>query len=167
LGPKSLEEIGERLKMANLYPVVVEEIEEALPAPALEEAVLEVTEAVPEEVTPVEVGAGEVKEAEVALEEVEPAQIVPEEMPLEEEKWEEEEGELEEKLIFAGRKKKPKRDLVYDEKLGEVVARKLRKPSRSRDDWQKEVGLWEQDEHDYDLDLKVEEGEEGEEEGSE
>ncbi len=163
LGPKSLEEIEERLKMANLYPAVVEE---AVPAPALEEVVLEAEEAVPEEVTPAEAGAGEVVpvEAEVALEEVKPAEIemVPEEVPLEEEEEREEE-----KLIFAERKKRPKRDLVYDERLGEVVARKLRKPSRLRDDWQKEVGLWEQGEHDYDLDLKVEEGEEGEEEGSE
>ena len=158
LGPKSLEEIRERLKMANLYPVV-EEVEEAVPAPALEEAVLEVTEAVPEEVAPVEARAEEAKEAEVALEEVEPAQIVPEEMPLEEEGWEEGEEELEESLVFAGRKKKPRRDLVYDERLGEVVARKLRRPSRSGDDWQREVELWKQGEYDYDLDLEEEEEE--------
>lgn len=158
LGPKSLEGIKGRLKMANLYPVV-EEVEEALPAPALEEAVLEVTEAVPEEVAPVEARAEEAKEAEVALEEVKPAEIeiVPEEMPLEEgEEWEEEE---EEKLIFAGKKKKPRRDLVYDERLGEVVARKLRRPSRSRDDWQREIELWKQGEYDYDLDLEEEEEE--------
>lgn len=160
LGPKSLEEIRERLKMANLYPVV-EEVEEAVPAPALEEAVLEVTEAVPEEVAPVEERAEEAKEAEVALEEVEPAEIeiVPEEMPLEEEGWEEGEEELEESLVFAGRKKKPRRDLVYDERLGEVVARKLRRPSRSGDDWQREVELWKQGEYDYDLDLEEEEEE--------
>ena len=158
LGPKSLEEIRERLKMANLYPVV-EEVEEAVPAPALEEAVLEVTEAVPEEVAPVEARAEEAKEAEVALEEVEPAEIVREEMPLEEEGWEEGEEELEESLVFAGRKKKPRRDLVYDERLGEVVARKLRRPSRSGDDWQREIELWKQGEYDYDLDLEEEEEE--------
>ncbi|MFQ6001226.1 MAG: transcription termination factor NusA [Anaerolineae bacterium] len=164
LGPKSLEEIEERLKMANLYSVVVEE---AVPAPALEEAVLEVVEVVPEEVAPVEAGAEEAKEAEVALEEVKPAEIeiVPEEIPLgeEEEEWEGEEEEEEEweeeKLIFAGRKKKRKRDLVYDERLGEVVARKLRRPSRRRDDWQREIELWEQGEYDYDLDLEEEESE--------
>lgn len=166
LGPKSLEEIKERLRMANLYPVAVEEVEEAVPALALEEALLEVTEAVPEEVTLVEAGAEEVKEAEVALEEVKPAEIevVPEEVPLEEEEeWEEEEEEEEEreeeKLIFAERKKRPMRDLVYDERLGEVVARKLRRPSRSRDDWQKEIDLWEQGEYDYNLDLEEEESE--------
>ncbi|MFQ5885950.1 MAG: transcription termination factor NusA [Anaerolineae bacterium] len=154
LGPKSLEEIKERLRMANLYPIAGEEVEEAVPVPALEEAVLEVTEAVAEEVAPVE--------AEVSLEEVKPAEIeiVPEEMPFEEEEeLEEEEEELEERLIFAERKKRPKRDLVYDERLGEVVARKLRRPSRSRDDWQTEIELWEQGEYDYDLDLEEEEEE--------
>jgi len=159
LGSKSLEEIKGRLKMANLYPVV-EEVEEAVPAPAFEEAVLEVEEAVPEEVTPVEAEAGEVVPV---LEEVKPAEIeiVPEEMPLEEEgEWEEEEEEREgEKLIFAERKKRPKRDLVYDERLGEVVARKLRRPSRRGDDWQKEIELWEEGEYDYDLDLEEEESE--------
>lgn len=171
LGPKSLEEIKERLKMANLYSVVIEEVEEAVPLPVVEETVLEVTEAVLEEVRLVEAGAGEAKEAEVALEEVTPAEIevVPEEIPLEEEEeWEEEEEELEEeeeeeleeeRVIFAGRKKKPKRDLVYDEKLGEVIARKLRRPSRRRDDWQSEIELWEQGKYDYDLDLEEEESE--------
>ncbi|MCJ7668248.1 MAG: hypothetical protein MUP04_08225, partial [Anaerolineae bacterium] len=73
---------------------------------------------------------------------------------------EEEEEELEEeRVIFAGRKKKPKRDLVYDEKLGEVIARKLRRPSRRRDDWQSEIELWEQGKYDYDLDLEEEESE--------
>ena len=157
LGPRSLEEIEERLKMANLYPIVVEEVEEVVPAPALEEVVTE-------EVTPVEMGAGKAREAEVALEEVKPAEIeiVPEEiLPEEEEEREEEEWE-EEKLIIPGRKKRPKRDLVYDERLGEVVARKLRRPSRSRDDWQSEIELWEQGEYDYDLDLEEEEEEESE-----
>jgi len=162
LGPKSLEEIRERLKMANLYPVVVEEVEEAVLAPALPEVVLGVTETVAEEVTPVEVGAEAAKEAEVALEEVKPAEIevVPEELPLEEEEEREEEEEEweeeEEEVTFAGRKK-PKRDLVYDERLGEVVARKLRRPSRRRDDWQREIELWERGEYKYDL-----EGEESE-----
>ena len=152
LGPKSLEEIEERLKMANLYPVV-EEVEEAVPVPALEEAVLEV-----EEVTPVE---AEAEEVVPVLEEVKPTEIeiVPEEMPLEEEEEWVEEEEREEKLIFAERKKRPKRDLVYDERLGEVVARKLRRPSRRRDDWQREIELWEQGEYDYDLDLEEEESE--------
>jgi len=157
LGPKSLEEIEERLKMANLYPVV-EEVEEAVPVPALEEAALEVEEAVPEEVTPVE---AEAEEVVPVLEEVKPTEIeiVPEEMPLEEEEEWVEEEEREEKLIFAERKKRPKRDLVYDERLGEVVARKLRRPSRRRDDWQREIELWEEGEYEYDLDLEEEESE--------
>jgi N utilization substance protein A len=157
LGPKSLEEIEERLKMANLY-LVVEEVEEAVPVPALEEAALEVEEAVPEEVTPVE---AEAEEVVPVLEEVKPTEIeiVPEEMPLEEEEEWVEEEEREEKLIFAERKKRPKRDLVYDERLGEVVARKLRRPSRRRDDWQREIELWEEGEYEYDLDLEEEESE--------
>ena len=40
-----------------------------------------------------------------------------------------------------------------------MVARKLRRPSRSRDDWQKEIDLWEQGEYDYNLDLEEEESE--------
>ncbi len=166
LGPKSLEEIEERLKMANLYPTVVEEV-------------VEVEESVAEEVTPVEAGAAEAKEAEVALEEVKPAEIemVPEEIlpeeEEEEEEWEEEEGEAEEEeeeeeeeegeeweeeeLVARGKKKRPTRDLVYDERLGEVVARKLRRPSRRRDDWQGEIEIWKQDEYEYDLDLEEEE----------
>jgi hypothetical protein len=43
--------------------------------------------------------------------------------------------------------------------LGEVVARKLRRPGRRRDDWQREIELWEQGEYDYDLDLEEEESE--------
>jgi len=168
LGPKSLEEINERLKMANLYPVVVEKVEEAVPVPVVEEAVSEVMEAVAEEAMPVEAGVEVAKEVALSLAEVKPAEIevVPEEMPLEEEEgeeeeWEEEEEEEleEERPIFARRKKRPKRDLVYDERLGEVVARKLRKPHRSRDDWQKEIELWEQGGYDYGLEKEEEESE--------
>jgi hypothetical protein len=40
------------------------------------------------------------------------------------------------------KKKRPARQLVYDESLGEVVAKKVRKPGRSRESWEEETGDW-------------------------
>ena len=40
------------------------------------------------------------------------------------------------------KKKRPARQLVYDESLGEVVAKKVRKPGRSRESWEEETGNW-------------------------
>ncbi len=40
------------------------------------------------------------------------------------------------------KKKRPKKRLVYDEQLGEVVAKKVRKPKRSRHDWEEDVPGW-------------------------
>jgi N utilization substance protein A len=42
----------------------------------------------------------------------------------------------------ATKKKRPARRLVYDESLGEVVAKKVRKPGRSREAWEEETGDW-------------------------
>jgi N utilization substance protein A len=42
----------------------------------------------------------------------------------------------------AAKKKRPARRLVYDESLGEVVARKVRKPGRSREAWEEENVDW-------------------------
>ena len=42
----------------------------------------------------------------------------------------------------AAKKKRPARRLVYDESLGEVVAKKVRKPGRSREAWEEETGDW-------------------------
>lgn len=42
----------------------------------------------------------------------------------------------------AAKKKRPPRRLVYDESLGEVVAKKVRKPGRSREAWEEETGDW-------------------------
>jgi hypothetical protein len=42
----------------------------------------------------------------------------------------------------ATKKKRPKKRLVYDERLGEVVARKVRKPKRNRQDWEEDVTGW-------------------------
>jgi hypothetical protein len=43
----------------------------------------------------------------------------------------------------AERKKRKTKRLVYDENLGEVVARKVRKPGRRREEWEKAVEDWE------------------------
>jgi hypothetical protein len=40
------------------------------------------------------------------------------------------------------KKKRPARQLVFDESLGEVVAKKVRKPGRSRESWEEETGDW-------------------------
>jgi N utilization substance protein A len=40
------------------------------------------------------------------------------------------------------KKTRPARQLVYDESLGEVVAKKVRKPGRSRESWEEETGDW-------------------------
>jgi len=40
------------------------------------------------------------------------------------------------------KKKRSKKRLVYDESLGEVVARKVRKPGRDLDDWEEDAQSW-------------------------
>ena len=128
-----------------------EAVEEAEPALAEEEpAATAEVEAEVEVETPLE-AAAEVEEAEeaAAAEEApaveEPAAPEPEEPATE---WvapppafeEEEEGDEEERRR-ARDKKERQRVLEYDERLGRVVARKKRKPSRR--------GAWEQDEEDW------------------
>jgi hypothetical protein len=39
-------------------------------------------------------------------------------------------------------KKKRRRTLVYDEALGEVVAKKIRKPGRRREEWERDIEDW-------------------------
>ncbi len=39
----------------------------------------------------------------------------------------------------AGKKKRPTKRLVYDEKTGEVIARKVRKPGRRREEWEEDT----------------------------
>jgi N utilization substance protein A len=138
-GPKSLAELKEKLQAKGFIPV--EEIEE------VEAVVEEPVEAVEEEVVApaapeVEEVAEEVAEAapveeEVLAEEVEPAEKPLEEEPVleyeeEEEAYEyEEEDELEER-----RKREKRRELVYDEELGKMVAKRHRKPGRRREEWE-------------------------------
>jgi hypothetical protein len=68
------------------------------------------------------------KPAEEAIEEEEPIA----EYKEEEEIYEyEEEDEVEER-----RKREKRRELVYDEELGKVVAKRHRKPGRRREEWE-------------------------------
>jgi N utilization substance protein A len=141
-GPKSLVELKERLQAKGFIPVeeaeAVEEIEavaaEPVAAPEVEEEVAEVAEVTEEvaEVVPAkeEVLVEEVKPAEKPSEEEEEEPTL--EYGEEEEIYEyEDEDELEER-----RRREKRRELVYDEKLGKVVAKRHRKPGRRREDWE-------------------------------
>jgi len=142
--PKPVDEVSlpvEELAEQVLEETIVAEAEEAEPAPMLAE---EVTE---------EEAKAEVAELEaVAEEEEEEVSVLPEELPetveaealthLDEEVVEfiEEEGE-EEEGEFSDKSKKKKKDrrkrtLVYDEEIGEVVAKRRRKPSRRVEEWE-------------------------------
>jgi N utilization substance protein A len=110
--------------------------------PVAEVAAAEITEAEPmiaEEVGAVTDAAEEPVEAEAAPEvEPEPEPEPELEVAIQ---WYEggaEGDELEELDDGKGRKKRQpkKRQLVYDEDLGEVVARRRRKPGRARDEWE-------------------------------
>jgi N utilization substance protein A len=146
-GPKSLAELKERLQAKGFVPAdkveeveVIEEIEAVV-----EEPVEEVEEEVVEPAAPkIEEVAEEVAEAVPVEEEVLVEEMKPTEEPLEEEKpsleyEEEEEGiyEYEEKDELEERKKREKRrELVYDEELGKMVAKRHRKPGRQREEWE-------------------------------
>jgi len=160
LGPKSLAEVKEKLQAVSLALAEAEEEEEPEPAEEVsllvetelvEEALVEeaiVAEAEEAEPAPVLVEEVTGEEAEVKVMEPEAAaeeavSMPPEKLPETiEEKAEEEvvefiEEEEEEELIGKPKKKKDrrKRTLVYDEKTGEVVAKRRRKPSRRVEDW--------------------------------
>jgi N utilization substance protein A len=144
-GLKSLAELKESLQAKGFVPVkeegeieaVSEEQVEVVEVEGMELAAQEVEEVA--EVAEVTEEAAEAvsAEAEVSVEEMKPAEeAIEEEEPIaeyeEEETYEyEEEDEAEER-----RKKEKKRHLVYDEELGKVVAKRQRKPSRRREDWE-------------------------------
>jgi N utilization substance protein A len=153
LGPKSLAEIKEAIQVKGLSPFasepveVVEEeaeitkelAEEVTRAEVIEEAPVptaeEVVEVADEEV------AAPVEEVAPPVAEVEPAGEREEDLAeiwgLEEEVLEsEEELDLDEEPGEKRRKKRKKRAYVYDETLGEVVAKRRRKPGRRRVDWE-------------------------------
>ena len=165
IGPKALSEVHKALDQLDLPPAEPEEEAAPIEAPAAEaaapaeaappaEAVAPPAEEVPAEaVTP---SAEEAPAEAIAppTEEV-PAEVpspAPEEAPeaeaeaeeeeaIEEEVWEEilEEEEEEEELIEAPQKKKrpkrPKRQLVYDEELGRVVAIRRHRRGELEEDW--------------------------------
>jgi N utilization substance protein A len=164
-GPKSLAEVKEKLQIASLAltetvreeepepteevsplaetelaeealieeAIVVEAEEEAEPAPVLVEEVPE-----EEEVEVVEPEADADEAAGAPSEEPpETIEAEPEEEVLE---FAEEEEEEEEELVDKPKKKRKdprKRTLVYDEEMGEVIAKRRRKPSRRVEDWEK------------------------------
>ena len=114
-GPKSLAEVKEKLQEKGLIPV--EEAQPAAPEPVEGEVPPEeaVAEKMTEEKAPIEEAEAE------GAEELEPS-----------EETAEEEIELKPK-----KKARPeKRILVYDEELGKVVAKRRRKPSRRREEWE-------------------------------
>jgi len=129
-GLKSLAELKEKLQAKGFVPVEEEVEIEAVseePVEAIEEEEIELAAPEVEEVTEEAVEAVPVEE-EVPVEEMEPIAEYEEEEEVHEY---EEEDELEER-----RKKEKKRELVYDEKLGKVVARRRRKPGRRREEWE-------------------------------
>ncbi len=150
-GPKSLAELKDRLQAHGFIAVeeveALEEIETVVEEPVetveevVEVAALEVEEVA--EVSEVTEKAAEVVPAEeaVSVEEVEPAK---EPIEIEEEKLTEEEEEEEETILEyeeedeleERRKREKRRELVYDEELGKMVAKRHRKPGRHREDWE-------------------------------
>lgn len=172
VGAKSLQELEETIEQREVRDVLDRELvipeeppeeEEAAKAPALVEEV-----AVPAEIESEE----EVVSAEPLEEVPATTEVTEEAAPLEaaEEPAPEEEATAEpeveaaeeeehvavahqvappplEELPFVdkspGRKKRKTKRLVYDESLGEVVARKVRKPGRRREDWEEVVEDWE------------------------
>jgi len=142
-GPNSLAELKERLQAKGFVPVAeveeAEEIEEIEEVEEIEAVIEEPLEAAEEEAA--EVAAPEVEERAEEVEEAAPGEeeVLVEEVELAEELFEEEgetleyeeEDELEER-----RKREKKRELVYDEDLGKMVAKRHRKPGRRREEWE-------------------------------
>jgi len=149
-GPKALAEVKEAIQVKGFSPFAPE------PVVAIEEEVAEEVEALEAEAAEVAEVAEEAIEVEVAEEVTEVAEEVAapvEETPLpavevEEEPaviWEPEEEVLEPEIELefeespSEKKKKErmkKRTYVYDEKLGQVVAKRRRKPGRRRGEWE-------------------------------
>lgn len=114
---------------------------------AEEETSLEVSEEtpsppeVPEEMaapTPTEDVAEAVEEAETAEEIGEPEEEEPTELAEPRDLPDADDGLLHPDKD-AGKKKRPTKRLVYDESTGEVIARKVRKPGRRREEWDEDT----------------------------
>ncbi len=159
-GPKSLQELKQVLEQREVFDVLGREpripeqvteveAEEEATAP-LEEAPVVAAEVV-EEPVPQPLIQEEVEEEESRVPE-EPDSAEPEMVPLEPQKtyYEEE---------LPAKKKERTRTLVYDETLGEVVAKKVRKPSRRREEWQREIEDWQTSAEDSETSAESEEEE--------
>lgn len=130
--------------------------------PVLAEAEQEAAEAAPETAVETEPAAAEAEagppvapEEKEETREVEQEAATPREIPAGGEEtagpdWKElieeerEFGEVAEPLPKKSKKKRKQRQLVFDEKLGEVVAHKQRKPGRRSEHWEREAERWRQ-----------------------
>jgi N utilization substance protein A len=154
-GPKALAEVKEAVQVRGLSPFAPEPVEVVAEEKGVEETIEAEAEIVEE--APVITGqaeeVAEVAEEEIAapMQEVSPPVVEAEsgvEVEIEEEPavvWEPEEEILEPEIDLEfeeepGQKKKKermkKRTYVYDEKLGQVVAKRRRKPGRRRGEWE-------------------------------
>jgi N utilization substance protein A len=159
--PAMLEEVVEPEPEETVEPELEETVEPELVEtvePELEEkaeALVEGLEAAPTEVAEEAEPQPPIEEALEAIgpEEVESIEPVePETIPYKEE----------EKVVYFGeddhaKKKQPRRTLVYDETLGEVVSKKIRKPGRRREDWQQDIEDWQSET--YDTETSADSGE--------
>jgi N utilization substance protein A len=156
-GLQSLQELEQVLEKREVFAILGREkgIPEEVVEPKLEEVAApgEETEAVTTEVmekAPTQPSIEEVleKPKPEEAEEIELAQ--PEVIP-----------EKEEEVYFGeerpAKKKQRRRTLVYDETLGEIVAKKIRKPGRRREEWEQAVDNWQAETHDTDASTDVEE----------
>ncbi len=157
-GPKSLQELKQVLEKREVLTILgrEKEISEEVIEPGLEErAATPVEAAVPAQVVEEAFPEGF---AEEELEEAKPAEAgetesaEPEMVPGKED--EEKEYHAEE---LPPKKKRRRRTLVYDETLGEVVAKKVRKPGRRREEWQRDVMDWQSGTHDTQTSTDAEE----------
>lgn len=139
--PAAPEAVAEEEPEAEPEAPVEAEVEpEPIPEPedTVAETELEVVE-----------GAPEVEQAEEE-EDVEAEEEAPAEEEETEADWQQltEEDEAIEDLeepAQKGKKKRQQRQLVYDEDLGEVIARKRRKPGRRRERWERDLEHWEEE----------------------
>lgn len=140
-GSKSLEELKETLEEREVLAILGREEkvpEEEPEAEAEEESAAAVEEAAPIEEEPVEEPTPE-SAGEAMVEEAKPDEAEEPETP-EVETVPEEEIEFEEES--PDKKTRRRKTLVYDEALGEVVAKKVRKPGRRREPWERAVEDW-------------------------
>jgi N utilization substance protein A len=168
IGAKSVEEIKETLEQREVFPLLgreppVEKQPEPEPEPIPEEEPIAAVdegeeEPAPEEtaeVVSVSLEASETSsptDGEEIAEELAPAVAEPEppRQPEPEPAASAETPEIPEAdqvLVYgeeeSAKKKRPSKRLVYDETLGEVVAKKVRKPGRRRQPWEQEAEEWE------------------------